>query len=292
MILRISKYTGFCFGVSRAVNVVIKNSDRKIKVLGQIVHNEILINKLRKNKNIIFIDNCNEVQNGETVITRSHGEKLEVINNFKMRNVNVIDMTCPKVRIFQEIANKTKFECKRFIIIGNAAHPEVIAAASRCSPEVIINDLNGAKIFTESVKLKLKNEKFTVAVQTTYNAAKYREICKFLSKNFPSMEFKNTICGDALNRQEEVEKKALISDLAIVIGSKTSSNSDKLYKIARDICDSFLINNINDFDFNILKEKKNIFVCSGASAMKQTAEQFCKAVKKYCDSKNIDLVIK
>ncbi|MDR1240328.1 MAG: 4-hydroxy-3-methylbut-2-enyl diphosphate reductase [Oscillospiraceae bacterium] len=292
MTIKISKYIGFCFGVSRVVNSVFKNSDKKIKILGEIVHNEILINKLKKNKNITFIEDVKEVRFGDTVVTRAHGEKNNILKHLVDKGAFLVDMTCPKVAAIQNIVEKSSRK-NVFIIIGDKNHPEIISIVSRNDLSIIIDNLSSAKNFISDVKFKKKNfiSRYIVAAQTTYDLEKYKEVCDFLKDNLENVEFKNTICGDILKRREEILENAPKSDLVIVIGSEKSSNTRNLFIIAQKFCKSILISNKKCFDFEILRSKSKIFLCSGASAMKETAEEFINSAKKYCLQNKLDLEI-
>ncbi|MDR1364716.1 MAG: 4-hydroxy-3-methylbut-2-enyl diphosphate reductase [Oscillospiraceae bacterium] len=279
MILKISKYAGFCFGVLRAVEAVFECSDKKIKIFGEIAHNEILINKLKKNQNITFIKDLKEVSSKDTLIIRAHGISLNLIDKFNSLGIKIIDMTCPKIKLAYHIAVAAKINGNQLIIIGDLNHPEIIGIKSRNENAIIISDLDEAEKFVKN--LKLKNQNFIAITQTTYDNERYLEICNFLKKNLKKIDCKNTICRDAINRQNEIRENSKKSDLVIIIGSKISSNAKKLFDISSKSCETVLVDDENDFNFEMVKSKKYIFLCSAASAMKETVNNFITILKQY-----------
>ena len=272
----LSKYYGPCFGVSSAFEEVI-NSKKNIKILGEIAHNQILINKLKNKKNIKIINDILEVNKNETVVIRTHGIKIEDFNNLLSKKVNIIDKTCPKVKIVQKISENAEKENKFFVLIGNAKHPEVIGISSRCKNTFIIDSAKSAKNLFYDIKFECNN--FIVAAQTTFDSQEFEKICQVI-KNFNfNVKIYNTICNDSLNRRQEIELVSNFVDSSIVLGSKTSSNSKNLFKTTQNFSKySVFVENPEDFNFDILKNKKRIFITSAASVLKETVLDFLNRI--------------
>lgn len=277
----LSKYYGPCFGVSSAFEEAI-NIKSNIKILGEIAHNQILINKLKNKKNIKIINNISEIKNNETVIIRTHGINIQDFNNLLSKNINIIDKTCHKVKIIQKIAENAEKKNKIFILIGNNNHPEVIGVASRCKNTFIINNEKSAENLFSSIKFGCND--VIVAAQTTFDNQEFEKICQIIKKNKNNFNIKiyNTICNDSLNRRQELELISNFCDLLIILGSKISSNSKNLFKTAQKFSKySVFIENPENFNFDILKNKKRIFITSAASVLKETVLDFLNKINIY-----------
>ena len=275
----LSKYYGPCFGVSSAFEEAI-NLKKNIKILGEIAHNQILINKLKNKKNIRIINNISEVNKNETVIIRTHGIKIEDFNNLLSKNINIIDKTCPKVKLVQKIAENAEKENKFFVLVGDANHPEVIGVASRCKNTFIINNEISAKNLFSNIKLECNN--FIVAAQTTFDTQEFEKICQIIQNFNFNAKIYNTICNDSLNRRQELELISNFVDLLIVLGSNTSSNSKNLFKTAQNFSKySVFVENPEEFNFSILENQERIFITSAASVLKETVLEFLNKINNY-----------
>ncbi|MCL2311760.1 MAG: 4-hydroxy-3-methylbut-2-enyl diphosphate reductase [Firmicutes bacterium] len=276
MNLIISKYIGFCCGVSLAVDEILKNVDTEIKILEKIAHNEILIKMLKTRKNIKFIRDVNEATQGDTVVIRTHGIKEQDFKKLIENKINIIDKTCPNVKLIHLLAQKFNIENKQFVLLGDKNHPEVISIVSRCKNTIVVDSINSAKNLISSVEFK----KIYVASQTTFDIQKYCEICEFLKKKIKDIKFYRTICKDALNRQKELIKIASKVDLIIIVGSKISSNSTKLFEIAKKSGkEAVMVNESKDLNFELLKNKDTVFISSGASVMKETVYKLIDEIR-------------
>ena len=154
----------------------------------------------------------------------------------------------------------------QLIIIGDKNHPEVIGIKSRCKNNIVISDIKDIKF--ENFDSNVEN---VVVSQTTFNLEVYNRICSYLQLILKNVKFYNTICLDSVNRKNELMKISNRVDLIIVIGSKMSSNSTKLFNVAQKLkSNSIMINNDNELDLNNFGNKEKIFITSGASVMKET----------------------
>lgn len=275
MDLILSKYLGPCYGVSKAFNEAIK-SNSKVKILGNIAHNQILIDELKHNKNIEIVQNISEINENDTVIIRTHGVPLGQLGELRQKKCKIIDQTCNNVKLVQKIAEIAEKEGKTLILTGNSGHPEVIGISSRCKSTFIISNTEDLKDLLTNSSLDLSN--CIIASQTTFNSDKFQDICNFFNIYYPKIKIYNTICRDSLKRKNEIIKISNFVDLCMVIGDKNSSNSVALFDFSKKFCESVFAENAFDFDFNIVNQKNRVFITSGASVLKETVMLFVNKI--------------
>lgn len=265
----IGENAGFCYGVQRAVDGALKETKKgEIYCLGEIVHNQNVINNLEK-EGIKFIKNIEEAKS-KTII-RAHGVPKEVYNRAKTMNIELIDLTCPSVLKIQKIAEEYSKKGFFIILVGKYNHPEVIGIESHCGNKYkIIGDKD------EIPKLlnQIKNEDNILLIsQTTHSSKKFDEIVEVLKQNLnkdTNLEIKKTICPSTEARQKETKEIAKVVDLMIIIGDKRSSNTNKLYEIACTYCAKVLfIADENELDLSQIKGAKKIGIMAGASTPKE-----------------------
>ena len=175
------------------------------------------------------------------------------------RNLDVVDTTCPNVKKIHEIVNKHSKEGYTIIIIGDDGHPEVIGISGWTSGNyIVINDIDELN----NVNL----DKVCVVSQTTMNYEKSKEISEYIQKNAKECVVFDTVCRASENRQNELRDLAKTVDCTIVIGDKSSANSNRLYEIAKETCKkSQFIENVCELDLNFLEQSCKILVMAGAS---------------------------
>ena len=262
---------GFCAGVGRAIEIVKKVIEQKgtpVYVKHEVVHNQTVVEELRE-LGAIFVEEISEIPPGATVIYSAHGVSKEVQKNSLSKNLGVFDATCPlvsKVHSEVEFHSRSGREC---ILIGHANHPEVEGTMGQ------YDSSNGGNIYLvqtkkEAEEISVKDDKnVSFVTQTTLSVEDTEEIIRVLKRRFPSISGprKDDICYATQNRQDAVKQLALESDLILVIGSKNSSNSNRLREIAeRSGVESYLIDSASDLNFNWFIGKKAIGLTSGASA--------------------------
>jgi 4-hydroxy-3-methylbut-2-enyl diphosphate reductase len=221
---------GFCFGVKRAVDISVetfKKKPRPCQVLGPLVHNEFVIEELRK-KGIKFINSLDRVESG-TVIIPAHGEDPKVLEKIKKRGLGLVDATCPLVTKVQNLAKIINNKGHQVIIIGDRNHKEVKSIQAAISGRgIIIPDVK------EIPRLKIKGKSVGVLTQTTQNPEKVKNILKKLKNKFKNLKFYNTLCPTVQSYQAEVKKLAPEVDLMLIVGSKNSANTKRLVEIAKE----------------------------------------------------------
>ncbi|MCR5624095.1 MAG: 4-hydroxy-3-methylbut-2-enyl diphosphate reductase [Lachnospiraceae bacterium] len=277
----LAKSAGFCFGVERAVNICIKesekykDSDKKVFTLGPIIHNEEVVKDL-KQKGIDVINEPGELKNPQNsvVIIRSHGVKKAIIDELEKMGVTVVSATCPFVSKIHNIALKTYNDGDQLIIVGSRNHPEVIGINGWCNDTAIIIENE-----EEAKNLKFDNNKKVIVVaQTTFNFRKFKYIVDILKKNCYTIVVMNTICNATEERQIEAKEISEISEAMLVIGGKHSSNTQKLYEICKERCpNTHFIQTLDDLSSVELESFRSVGITAGAS----TPNKIIKEVQSY-----------
>lgn len=270
MKILLSNPRGFCAGVKRAISIVeqaLSIYGAPIYVYHDIVHNNYVIDKLKK-KGVIFVENINDVPKNKILIFSAHGVSKYIRKQAFSKNYIIFDATCPLVtKVHKEVIQASK-EGIEVILIGHKEHPEVLGTIGQ------YNNINGGIYVVESTKdvfkLKVKNKKKLYFVtQTTLSIYEYSKILKVLYKFFPNIigPRKSDICYATVNRQNAVIKLAKKSDILIIVGSKTSSNSNRLFEIAKSKNKKTkLIDNATDIKIKWFEKNiKTIGITSGAS---------------------------
>lgn len=279
----IGKTAGFCYGVKRAVEGAKEETkkDKEIYCLGEIVHNKQVVEEL-KNEGATFIEDISDAKG--KLIVRAHGIKKEIYDDAKKRGIELKDFTCPNVLRIHEIAEE--YAKKGFFIFlsGNKNHPENIGTISYCGNNyfVIEKEDDVFKALEEFNKSQLK--KLLLISQTTYSLEKFyiiEEIIKNeLGKNV-DLVIKNTICRATEIRQKETDKISKEVDYMIIIGGSKSSNTKKLYEIAKQNCkDCICVETAEQLNLSDLKGKNRIGIMAGASTPQKSIEEIYNVIKE------------
>lgn len=264
MPITVAKSSGFCQGVKKAVDVAM-NMSEPVAVYGELIHNESVLEKLRE-KGVECINDLSEI-NGRKLIIRSHGVGKDVYDYLEKNNVDYVDCTCVFVKKIHKIVHENYLAGKSIIIIGNSSHPEVIGINGWCENSAII--YNGE----ENVEFDDKKQ-YCLVVQTTYDHKKVELFIKFLQNNIKSLDRNNTICYTTFCRQEECDSLSKESDLMLVLGSKNSSNTSKLFDIsARNCPNTYLIETLADLSSVKVDKKIKIGIVAGASTPPELIEE-------------------
>lgn len=260
MNIYVADKSGFCFGVKKAIDIAKENAKNgSIYTLGPLIHNNQVIEKL-KEIGITPIDSINQVENGK-VIVRSHGVPLSIYKEAQLKNIEIIDATCPYVRKVQKLAEKYYSEGYQIVILGDRNHPEIIGINGWCNNSAII-------IHSHEELDKIKGlDSLCIICQTTFSHKEYDIIINELDLD-NSLVF-NTICSATSERQEACLELAKTVDIMFVIGGKHSSNTKKLYSICLSECScTYHIETIEDLykiDFKNCSNSEKIGVTAGAS---------------------------
>lgn len=255
----VAKHSGFCFGVDKAVKTAFNiQSDERVFTLGELIHNSQVIEAL-KEKGIQTIDDIDELRENDCVIVRAHGIGKDVYEMLKMRNVRILDATCPYVKRIHEIVKRKQDEGFKIIIVGDPQHPEVIGINGWCEGKaLIIADEEDAE------NLEYSDEKICTVAQTTFRGSKYDAIFETLKKKFAFALKFDTICNATVQRQTEAAELSKVADAMVVVGGRNSSNTRKLYEICQQNCPkTYLIENADELPS--LNNIKTVGITAGAS---------------------------
>ncbi|HEY8625983.1 MAG TPA: 4-hydroxy-3-methylbut-2-enyl diphosphate reductase [Solirubrobacteraceae bacterium] len=265
---------GYCAGVDRAVQSV----ERALELYGapvyvrkEIVHNKHVVEQLRA-RGAVFVDSETDVPEGATVVFSAHGVAPTVHTNALDRHLQTIDATCPLVTKVHVEAKKFAAEGYTIVLVGHAGHEEVEGTMGE-APEHIVLIENEADVDELEV---LDPEKVAYISQTTLSVDETRAIINRLRERFPAIVGPRTddICYATTNRQAAVKQLARECDLVLVIGSRNSSNSNRLVEVAREHgSDSHLIDNELQVRDEWLDGKRVVGITSGASAPEELVQR-------------------
>jgi 4-hydroxy-3-methylbut-2-enyl diphosphate reductase len=258
---------GYCAGVDRAVQTVeraLELHGEPVYVRKEIVHNKHVVEQLRA-RGAVFVDSETEVPAGATVVFSAHGVAPDVHANARSRALNTIDATCPLVTKVHVEAKRFAAEGYTIVLIGHAGHEEVEGTMGE-APEHIVLIENVEDVAALEVE---DPERVAFISQTTLSVDETRAIIEALRRRFPAIVGPRTddICYATTNRQAAVKRLARESDLVLVIGSRNSSNSNRLVEVAREHgAESHLIDNELEVREEWLVGKSVVGITSGASA--------------------------
>jgi 4-hydroxy-3-methylbut-2-enyl diphosphate reductase len=273
---------GFCAGVDRAINIVNEALIRfgaPIYVRHEIVHNAYVVNELRQ-KGAIFVEDLAEVPKGGIVVFSAHGVSQEVRKDAEERGLQVYDATCPLVtKVHIEVVKMCK-DGFTVLMIGHAGHPEV---------EGTMGQVNGGIHLIENIadieKLPFtEHEKIAFVTQTTLSVDETKEIVNVLTKKFPTIvqPRKQDICYATQNRQDAVKFMAPQVEVVIVVGSKASSNSNRLRELAEKLgVPAYMVDAPEQLDAAWFVGKKRVGLTAGASAPESLAQVIVKKIQVF-----------
>ncbi len=258
---------GFCAGVDRAIEIVeraLAKFGRPIYVRHEIVHNTFVVNDL-KDKGAIFIEALDDVPPGATLVFSAHGVSQAIQNEAKARRFQIFDATCPLVsKVHVEVAKLHK-EGYEFIMIGHKGHPEVEGTMGQLDSGIhLVEDVADVS----RVQLQ-QSERLAVVTQTTLSVDDAAEILAAVKKQFPWVREpkQQDICYATQNRQDAVKLMSSQVDVVIVVGSPTSSNSNRLRELASRLgTDSYMIDSADELQSAWLEGKSRVGLTAGASA--------------------------
>jgi len=271
---------GFCAGVDRAIEIV----ERALALYGapiyvrhEVVHNKFVVEGL-KAKGAIFIDDLKDVPPGSILIFSAHGVPQAVRREAEARNLTVFDATCPLVTKVHIEVSRMREKGQEIVMIGHKGHPEV---------EGTMGQAEGGMYLVESAadveKLQVSDEQnLAYVTQTTLSVDDASAIIAALKTRFPSITGpkKDDICYATQNRQDAVKLLAQQCDLVIVVGSPTSSNSNRLCEVARNIgIPAYLVDNAGELDPAWLQGRQRVGVSAGASAPEVLVREVIERLK-------------
>lgn len=264
MRITLSKNMSYCFGVKRTLTLVEelvqKNPDKQYYMLGEIIHNEYVINSL-KAKGLQMISDLDEIKKKGIVIIQSHGTPQKTIAELREKNIDYIDATCPMVKKIHEEIRKLEKQGYFPVIIGRKGHEEVNGIAGQVKQALIFGKTS--EVLPELFKGR---EKVGIVVQSTYIRDEALAILKKIEALISETKFVNTICRPTTDRQNEVKNIAGKYDFVLIVGSKTSANTKHLYKLASGSKSNvYLVDDPKDAASLQIPKDSSVFIASGAS---------------------------
>lgn len=272
---------GFCAGVDRAISIV----ERALEVYGtplyvhhEIVHNRHVVDGLRA-KGVIFVDTLDEIPANQTVIFSAHGVSPAVVQTAKDKNLKILDATCPLVTKVHIEARRYAREGYSIVLIGHKDHIEARGTYGEAPEKITI-----VETLADIEKLQYaKDEKLAYLTQTTLSVRDTRDLIARLKERFPQIEGPGSsdICYATTNRQEAVSAIAPKTDVMFVIGSRNSSNSNRLKELAEsEGSRAYLIDSAQDLTAEQLASAERVGVTAGASAPEILVKQVTERLQR------------
>ena len=266
MSVQVAKNAGFCFGVSRAVELVEQSAggEAQVVTLGPIIHNRHVVSRF-ESLGVKVIDRPEDAQPGMTVIIRSHGVSKAVIDKLESRQVQIIDATCPFVKRIHGIVAKAEEEGQLPVIIGTANHPEVEGIAGWCKDCRIFQTPEELEEWVKSGEISLSHP-ISMVCQTTSTESLWKKCCEIAKKQFTNLKIFDTICRATEYRQGEAAVLSASCQAMVVVGDATSSNTGRLAMICREHCPKVaLVDHAAELDPAFFKGVTKVGITAGAS---------------------------
>ena len=266
MSVRVAKSAGFCFGVSRAVELVEQaaKDGKNVVTLGPIIHNRHVVDKFR-GLGVGVIEEPEEAQPGQTVIIRSHGVTRAVVERLEKQGVEIIDATCPFVKRIHGIVSRAEEEGKLPVIIGTRSHPEVEGIAGWCGDCRIFETPEELDDWSRSGEINLDSSICMVS-QTTSTENLWKMCGEIAKKQFTNLKIFDTICRATEYRQSEAAELSKSCEVMVVVGDPKSSNTGRLAMICREHCDKvFLVDNASELNKEDFTDVHDVGITAGAS---------------------------
>ncbi|MDE6107344.1 MAG: 4-hydroxy-3-methylbut-2-enyl diphosphate reductase [Oscillospiraceae bacterium] len=266
MRVTVAETAGFCYGVSRAVEMAEKAGGEGLPcvMLGPVIHNQMVIQRLA-DMGVGLVQTVEEVPEGSLVILRSHGESKAIHEALSARGARVVDTTCPFVSRIHTIVCKAQEEGRRVIIIGTPGHPEVSSIAGWWEePLLFQNAADLEKYFvdhSETAECPITMVSQTTSTQETLK--KCEETAKKLCTN---LKFFDTICNATCARQSEAQRLASQNDAVVVIGGRNSANTKQLFELCGKVCDNTIwIERAEELSIAQFEKGARVAITAGAS---------------------------
>ena len=281
MQIMLAQPRGFCAGVDRAIEIVERALDKfgaPIYVRHEIVHNDHVVSRLR-GMGAVFVDELDQIPTGATVVFSAHGVSKAVRSDAESRGLRVFDATCPLVtKVHVEVA-KIQREGRELIMIGHRGHPEVEGTMGQAQGGIHL-----VETVADVATLKVADpERLAYVTQTTLSVDDCAGIVAALRERFPTIAEpkKSDICYATQNRQDAVKQMAPQCDLVLVVGSPSSSNSNRLREVAENLgVEALLIGSADELDAARVRGRFRVGVTAGASAPEVLVEELVARLRE------------
>jgi len=284
MRIHLSQFAGFCDGVRRAYEMIsaldITRAKKPIFILGSLAHNADVVRKIEgKGIDKISLEDFLKVKKGEigTIIVTAHGVGPEIFALAKEKEIEIIDTTCPKVIKVQRLAKVFSDRNYSIILVGDKGHKEVegINAWGKGKSRIVSSEVDLEKLDFS------KDKKIVILSQTTQSEEFFEKAGNFVKNKFSKAEIISTICHTTHDRQQEVSKFAKNNDVVIVIGSRESANSTRLFEIAKEKnSKTYFIENSSQLEKEWFNKVERVLVTAGASTPSWVIEDVVEKLEK------------
>ncbi len=278
MKVKIAEHAGFCMGVERAFKLTEKllKNNQNVYALGEIVHNKSVREYFEK-KGLKIVDDLNKLKEDAILIIRAHGIPDSLRDKIQKKKIKYFDATCPYVTKFKLMAEKLEKEGYFILIFGDRKHAEL---------KTISSNLKNYKILSTPQEFEslpsLINKKIGLISQTTQSVELFKKVVEILVDKTYELRIFNTICDATKLRQIFAKELAQKVDLMVVLGSKNSANTNRLYKMCKQINpDTIRIDNISQLDKSLLRGKNTVGITAGASTPQWIIDEAYEFLKKY-----------
>lgn len=282
MDIKISQYAGFCSGVARAYSVIKKISKKKklsgFFILGSLVHNNRVSQEIGKMgiERISFDKKLIKKKKAKAIIITAHGMGPEIYIWAKKNKIKIIDATCPLVIRVQKLAKKFVAKGFEIIIIGDKNHQEVRGIFEWAGKRAKVVEKE-----KEILKVKINSSNIAVLAQTTQDIIFFKKASEIIKKKNPKAKILNTICPTTHNRQEEARKMAFENDVMIIIGSRDSANSKRLFGICKQVNPkSYFIEDSSEILIKFFAGAKKVGITAGASVPESLIMEVVSKIEK------------
>jgi len=275
MKILLAKNAGYCFGVRDAVNMAYDTAEEygDVYMLGHIVHNENVVDDLDK-AGAKVVDSLDEVTDGRPVLLRAHGTHVDIWEEAKKKNMNIVDATCPLVRDIHDEIKELESDGRKIIIIGDHGHDEVVGIASQVKDPVVVAT-------TEEARHLRKTKRAGIVSQSTQTIENVQEIVNILMSKVVDLRFINTICFPTKRNQEQIKELSEKCDIMIIIGSFTSANSKRLTDLSNQRNKrSYQVTCALEIDEKWLKDCDTVGISAGASTPDNIIKEVIDRVKE------------
>jgi len=275
----VAEKCGFCHGVRNAISVAEKTlahekGESPVYSFGPIIHNKDEVERLAK-VGLKTVDAVQQIQSG-TVLIRSHGAAPEQIARLEEKGLNIVDATCILVKRVQHIAKELADDGYEVVIVGDEDHPEVQAVMGCATDVVVIGDENDLHKLPQNARLG-------IVCQTTQNPEHFGKVLGAIGRyGFSELKVMNTLCKEAIRRQESAVQLCMQVDIMFVLGGLESANTRRLAELCKKHnSQTFHLQNWNELDKNILYGKNIAGVTAGASTPDWIIAEFVKNLEAF-----------
>jgi 4-hydroxy-3-methylbut-2-enyl diphosphate reductase len=270
---------GFCFGVERAINLAkesVKKYDQPIYLLGEMVHNQHVIDELETDLRIKTVDTLDQIPQNSVVIIRAHGATPKTFEQIKKRHLTIVDATCPLViKSHQQALNLIKNQRQIIFLCSSITHDETVGIVGE-SPESI-TPIALKDIFEFEIT---DPQNTSILTQTTLSTLETAKALEYLKTKYPNLDILPHICPATTERQQAIIDLAKIYKFVIIVGSPTSANSNNLRQVAElSGATAHIVDNADELKSEWFINQENIVVSSGASTPEQVLNQAVERIK-------------